>query len=120
MDSKSTMSGTIEAYVTFLSPSEGGRSQPAVDSKQYRPHIVIGDPRMRSPVPDSALWGAEDYLGVSFGGSGRTLQPGKLHHVRMIRLYEPKVNYDAVVPGATFTIREGGRIVGCGVVATRR
>ena len=34
-------------------------------------------------------------------------------------MYFPLIRYEDVVPGATFTVREGGRIVGFGRVESR-
>jgi hypothetical protein len=33
-------------------------------------------------------------------------------------MYWPNVSYDSLVPGATFTVREGPHIVGFGIVKT--
>jgi hypothetical protein len=56
--------------------------------------------------------GDEDYLGVSFVEGPERFDYGE--PVRgVLRLdYFPDVNYDALRDGATFTVREGGRIVG--------
>jgi hypothetical protein len=35
-------------------------------------------------------------------------------------MYHPRVDYDAVCVGATFTLREGGKVVGFGTVMERR
>jgi len=42
----------IEAEVTFLLESEGGRKEPPqlLSGGQYRPHLVIGDPNQRQAV----------------------------------------------------------------------
>ena len=110
---------TIDA--TFLSNKDGGRSTlPAFDYKLwYRPHIVIQDPTIRSPLVDAHGISTEDYLGVQFVDGPKN--PGFDHSNRYsIRLmYHPTVDYSDVVEGATFTVREGGRIVGFGRVISR-
>ena len=107
----------IGARVTILSAEDGGRAQPAVDSPSYRPHLVVGDAAQRVAV--TAADGrtlVEDYLGVGFLGTGMCLDPGRSHEVQLLLLYHPEVNYEALQLGATFTIREGGHIVGFGEV----
>ena len=105
----------VAARVTFLSPNEGGRARPAVDSSEYRPHLVVGDPTQRV-----ALTGKdgrtliEDYLGVCFTGDERELVPGQPHDVMLLLMYHPYVGYDALTSNASFTIREGAKIVGYG------
>jgi translation elongation factor EF-Tu-like GTPase len=58
----------------------------------------------------------ENYLGICFTGNGDPLMPGKSHEVALLLVYHPEVNYEPLATGATFTIREGDRIVGFGVV----
>jgi translation elongation factor EF-Tu-like GTPase len=106
----------IEAKVTFLAGSEGGRSQPARNSDQYRPHIVVGDATQRiAKTADDGRTLIENYLGVRFTGGGDTMEPGQSYEVQLELLY-PDVDYRSLVSGATFTIREGGRIVGFGEI----
>ena len=109
-------SPTISASVTFLSPQQGGRSQNAYDSPLYRPHIVIGDPNQRVARVDDAGVSAEEYLGVQFTGDDRMLPAGVEHQVTLALVYFPDVDYSAIISGATFTIREGARVVGFGRV----
>ena len=47
------------------------------------------------------------------------VRPGVLVTVTLELMYHPRVCYSDVVPGATFTIREGGRVVGYGRVTDR-
>lgn len=107
---------SISASITFLTPQEGGRSQNAYDSSHYRPHIVIGDPNQRVAVVDGTGVATEKYLGVQFTGDNRVLPAGSDHQVTLRLIYFPEVDYSAVISGATFTIREGGAIVGFGRV----
>lgn len=108
------MTPAIEAEVTFLKTEEGGRTAPLrlePGSPFYMPHIVIGDPKQRSP--------AGKLLGVAFRRAPLTLAPGDTAKVRMDLMYHPQVDYRELVPGATFTVREGPRIVAYGRVLKR-
>lgn len=60
--------------------------------------------------------GIENYLGVEFTGRGEVLTAGEVHRVRLALMYHPEVDYCELRTGATFTIREGGRVVGYGVI----
>jgi hypothetical protein len=108
---------TIQALVTFRAATEGGRRTPPHNSSEYRPHIVVGDPAQKLALlgPDNRTV-VEDYLGVCFDGDGSPLDFGRAHDLRLRLIYFPQVDYSALVPGATFTIREGGTIVGSGIV----
>jgi len=106
----------VKALVTFLTPQEGGRTGDTFDSDQYRPHLVVGDPDQRAVSTDDAGTSTEDYLGVQFTGPGSKLVPGESSSVTLGLVYHPRVDYSALVPGATFTIREGGTVVGYGRV----
>ncbi|MCA8955625.1 MAG: hypothetical protein KDC87_06100 [Planctomycetes bacterium] len=94
----------IACRLTFLCPDDGGRERPVCDDPNYRPHLVVeGDPE-------------STFLGVQFTGEGTELVPGFDHLVHLVLAYWPDVDYRALVPGARFTVREGGRVVGSGVV----
>jgi hypothetical protein len=110
----------LDAYVTFLGAKDGGRQQPAINGPQYRPHLVVGDPCQRKAVTDDANNSVEDYFGVYFAGDGEVLEPGPAHLVRLVPLYAPEIEYGKLVPGTTFTVREGHRVVAFGVVAPPR
>lgn len=111
----------IDARLTFLPPSEGGRSQlnMKLSGFVYRPHIVIGNPAQREAIvgPDNVL--LETYYGVAFAQGPEHVESNVPCHVRMMLMYWPDVTYDSVVPGTTFTLREGGTIVGFGEVTRR-
>ncbi len=107
---------TVHATVTFLPESEGGRRMPVRDDG-YWPHIVLGDPTQREVILVGNQF-AEHYLGVRLIGTGRALVPGIAHDVKFFLMY-PGVDYGAVQPNATFTIREGTTIVGYGTVTAR-
>ncbi len=107
----------IEAKVKFLSPSEGGRDHPAENSSAYRPHLVVNDPDRRGAIiADEDRPMTEDHLAVSFSGEGGPLLPNQTYDVRLLLIFYPHPAYNALVPGASFTIREGSKIVGYGRV----
>ena len=105
---------TIRALVVFLRPEEGGRSSGVHASPGYRPHLVVGEMSQRVAVIVGNV-GSETYLGVEFSGDERVLLPGIEHAVTLTLLYDG-VDYGQLVPGATFTIREGPHVVGFGRV----
>lgn len=112
----------VEAEVTFLSTQEGGRSTALrLDHPQafYRPHVVVGDVRQRQAILGADRVLAEEYLGVQFRRAAVVLAPGSSATVWMDLMYYPANTYERLVPGATFTIREGPQVVGCGKVVRR-
>ena len=82
----------IEAEITFLPESEGGRAMP------------LG---ILSGIVEGEL-----YLGVAFLSGPGNVEPGKTISAELALIYYPNPIYDALVPDGTFTIREGARIVG--------
>lgn len=114
------------ASLTFLSREEGGRqSVPTIEALRgyrYRPHIVIGDPTVRetrSEVLNRAQLiheGDGEYLGIAFDVASSTPEAGKEIEVEFAFMYFPKVTYAEAIPGATFTLREGARIIGFGTI----
>ena len=111
---------TITASVTFIPAGEGGRVVPPRNSNLYRPHLVIGDVSQRTPVlAKDGRTLLENYLGVCFTGNGEAFLPGESSEVTLQLSYHPEVSYDQLSEGATFTIREGGKIVGFGIVTSR-
>lgn len=108
------MTPAIEAEVTLLRAEEGGRAAPLSlepGSPFYMPHLVIGDPKQISP--------SGTLLGVAFRRAPLKLTPGDTATVRMDLMYHPQVDYRELTPGATFTVREGPKIVGHGRVLKR-
>lgn len=92
----------VVANVTFLSEEQGGRRQPAWNSRTFRTQAVIGD------------YG--QHLNVCFDGDGKELANGVEHQVLLVFTNRRDVEYDQLVPGATFTLGSGGRIDGYGSV----
>ena len=110
---------TIVVDITMLDATEGGRQRGISidDATNYMPHLAIDDRSNRVARTDESNVSLEHCMGVLFRpaisisdvatGSGRyPLTP----------MYYPRVDYSTLVAGATFTVREGGRIVGHGVV----
>src|SRR6185312_16803762 len=112
---------TLLVEVVFLSPEHGGRQAPPVlgTSAEYRPHLVVQDrsvrdAHMRGNVVD------EEYLGVSFVEGPEKLDFG-VPVSCLVRLnYFPEVGYADLREGASFTVREGVRVVAHGTVLERR
>ena len=106
----------ITAEITFLGPSEGGRDvlPTNLSSGQYRPHIVIDLNQLRAVVTDSDP--EEIYFGVTFVNGPAQIVPGQPFLADLILMYWPNIKYEGLVPGATFTIREGPHTVGHGRV----
>jgi len=117
------MRGTpeVEVEVTFLPPEEGGRRQPPdlASAARYMPHLVVGDPNQRKAIVRSGNVIDEEYLGVVFMPDAAPVDPGVARVATLGLMYYPQVQYERVVPGATFTLREGGRIVAFGKVLAR-
>ena len=106
----------IEAEITFLPKSEGGRDilGKIFQDSQYRPHIVINNPRqLNVSVAD------KDYLGVAFVDGPQLVEFGLPVKTTMLLTYWPRVDYSAVLPESTFTLREGGRTIAFGRVKKR-
>ncbi|OGV78630.1 MAG: hypothetical protein A3K19_31910 [Lentisphaerae bacterium RIFOXYB12_FULL_65_16] len=105
----------IVADVVFVPPEMGGRSQPpqSLGSQHYRPHL---HPEALSPDGwhPEAVTGDSTYLGVCFVDGPEEVEHSELYRVELQLLYG--VDYSPLVKGCTFTIREGARAVGFGVV----
>lgn len=111
----------IIADIVMLTVCDGGRKRriEIEANSRYMPHLVIDDRTNRVARIDSSNQSTEHYMGVQFEpalsiadpttGSGR-------YPLRM--MYYPRVDYSSLKTGATFTVREGGCIVGHGVVVS--
>jgi translation elongation factor EF-Tu-like GTPase len=105
------MPGFAEVVVEFTPTSQGGRRSPVAlggdATPLYMPHLVVHN-------------GDGTYLGVEFvDGPDYLIEPGDKTYATVRFMYEPEISYDALVEGATFDIREGGRTVGSGRVTRR-
>ncbi len=74
---------------------------------------------VRHPKRDKDGVCHETYLGVCFTECDQECQLGQPVRVAMELMYHPRVDYSEVQPECTFTIREGGKIVGYGTVLSR-
>jgi hypothetical protein len=107
----------IEAEITFLPESEGGRKEPpaTLSGGTYRPHLVVGDPNQRQAIIIGNVI-QETYLGVAFISGPDKIISGEPFLAELVLMYWPHPVYESLVPGATFTMREGANVVGYGQV----
>lgn len=108
---------SVEAEITFLSKSEGGRERLPINLSRgtYRPHIVVGDPSQRLAITVGNFI-QETYLAVTFLSGPEKVEPGEPFLAELLLTYYPIPEYEPLIPGATFTIREGAKVVGYGQV----
>jgi hypothetical protein len=109
----------IEAEVTFLLAEEGGRPQaPGPPFARYMPHLVVQAPEVReAAIVDNRP--VEEYLGVCFTDGPADYRQGEPGRFWMDLMYYPASLYEDLQEAATFTVREGHRIVGYGRVLKR-
>jgi len=108
----------VKASVTLLPELKNGRR---ISAQPYRPHIVIGPTSQREAKIAAGNRLIEPYLGIQFCAGPDELKPGATTTAKFILMYfhdSPEL-YREVVPGATFTIREGAKVVGYGTVEKR-
>lgn len=111
-----TTQPTIEVEVTFLSTEAGGRAHPPdLLATCYKPHLVVQSPDVREAVYEG-VFRVEPYLGVVFISGPAQPTAGQSSRVTLLLGYYPNVDYGALRDGATFTVREGGKVVGFGKV----
>jgi translation elongation factor EF-Tu-like GTPase len=105
--------------MTFLRHEEGGRVQlPGPPFRDYAPHLVVQNLEVRQATIKNGSC-IDDYLGVRFISGPEEYEAGQSARFRLQMIYTPLKSYDALQPGVTFTVREGYRIVGFGVVIER-
>jgi hypothetical protein len=111
----------VDASLTFLSPAESGRPHLhyQLSGLKYRPHIVIGNPDQRQAIIVEGNRLVESYCGVAFSSGPSKIEANQPYPVTMMLMYWPNEIYDAVVPGAGFTLREGPVIVAFGEITRR-
>jgi hypothetical protein len=90
----------LSVVVRLLAPAKGGRVAAPFADGRYRPHLRVG--------PDG------EYLGVVFVGGGEL--PLGSECAATIELVYEGVDYTALRPGVEFSVLEGARVVGSGVV----
>lgn len=88
-------------------------------NSHYMPHLVIERRENRKAIVDAGGVGREDYLGVTFIDEPADLNAGFVVQVVLDLIYYPQLSYSDIQPGATFTVREGLRIVAHGVMLNR-
>ena len=109
----------IIAEIVMLATTDGGRSCGIRidDDARYMPELVVDDRSNRTAKTDANGISSEHYMGVLFELPLSVSDPSSGSGQYPLRLiYNPRVNYNSLVVGTTFTVREGGRIVGHGVV----
>jgi translation elongation factor EF-Tu-like GTPase len=92
-----------EVELEFRTTKDGGRTTAvSLSHGTYRPHFV---------VPGG------EYLGVAVThGPVEPVSPGGKVKVTVAFVYEPTVNYSALVEGIHFEVKEGSRVVATGRV----
>lgn len=92
-----------EVELQFRTTEEGGRVGAVVLSYgKYRPHFVVS---------------GVEYLGVVVTECpAEPVQPGDTVKVTVVFVYEPAVNYSALVEGTLFDVMEGSCVVARGRV----
>ena len=102
----------IRAVITLLPDVERPRWP---NRGRYMPHVVVGDPEQReAKISGNTI--TEHYLGVLVADAPDELTPGGSAEITLRLMYWPDERYEQLVPGATFTLREGPKIVGFGRV----
>jgi translation elongation factor EF-Tu-like GTPase len=92
-----------EVELHFRTAEEGGRvGAVSLGHGTYRPHFVVS---------------GGEYMGVAVTeGPFEPVQPGGNAIVTVVFVYEPAVNYSALVHGVLFEVMEGARVVASGRV----
>jgi hypothetical protein len=125
----------IDCDVTFLSETPSGpiKWPKHLTGGSYRPHLVVGAPDQRKAKMvtrtteveytdgshgfiTSNKFIDEEMLGVLFERGPENPKIGESLGVTLVLLFWPSAAYEALAPGATFTIREGANVVGFGTV----
>jgi hypothetical protein len=112
---------TLLVELVFLSREEGGRATVPVfgTPAEYRPHLVAQDRTVRhARMVGNTV--DERYLEVSFIDGPAQFGFGEPVRCILRLNYFPEVDYAELPPGASFTVREGARVVAHGVVLERR
>lgn len=112
------MNKVLRVKVKFFSEANGGRHKLPEDllsTGTYRPHFVVGNPAQKKAIVNENNIGQEVYLGVAFKSQESALKQEHEIEAVVTTIY-PEVDYSSLVTGATFTIREGTKVVGNGKV----
>lgn len=107
----------MECAVTFLSEANGGRKAPPVlNGGIFRPGTVIGDPSQRRAILDEHNHDTQAHFGITFESGPRVVPRDAEFIATAFLTFYPGVDYKEYVPGATFTMREGHKVVGFGTI----
>ena len=103
---------SVRAVITLLTDLEHSRWP---NRAPYMPHVVVGDPGPRKGrISGNTL--TEHYLGVLVADAPDEIPPGGTAEITLRLMYWPGEKYEQLIRGATFTVREGPKIVGFGQV----
>jgi translation elongation factor EF-Tu-like GTPase len=91
---------SIRAQIQFKATSEGGRQHPFYEGNC--PHVVVE--------------GSDEWLGVRVVHCPALVQPGDKRVLELELMYYPRLDYQGLVPGARFSMVEGAKVIGTGVV----
>lgn len=112
----------IDTEIVLLSPEEGGRITPVSPlayGGRYRPHIVIQARDTREPkieIKDGLRCCVEPYVSVAFWTGDDPMHVGSRFRVTLSLWAYPHEMYQSCRAGATFTLREGSKIIGHGKI----
>ncbi|HXD32242.1 MAG TPA: hypothetical protein VN643_14055 [Pyrinomonadaceae bacterium] len=97
----------VEVYTPQDADRHSARLKP-----YFRRQVV--EAKVRSLFPNQDPAEILQLPGVVFVAGPEHVVPGQPLEAEAVLIYYPLPEHDAVVPGATFTIREGARVVGYG------
>src|SRR5262245_60743317 len=101
----------IVAEITLLRSDEGGRkTAPSFNVGQYMSPTVVQGPAVREAQIGPNRIALDLYEGVRCVGGPSDYRLGEVARVDLELMYYPDHRYENVVPGSTFTIREGHAI----------
>jgi len=112
----------IDAEMVLLSKEDGGRSTPILPIAYgggYRPHIVLQPRRTREArieMRDGLRCCVDPFVSVAFWSGDDPIPIGRPFKATLYLWYHPHEMYADCVPGATFTLREGAKIIGHGEI----
>ncbi len=109
------MKSSVPVVIAVMTLLPEAKSRKYLHGGSYRPHIVVGPPTQRVAVLEGNVI-TEHYLGVAFVGGPESIEPGQTAEVSFALMFFPQEQYHAVIPDATFTVREGPAVVGFGTV----
>ena len=116
----------IDTEMVLLSKEEGGRSTPILPIAYgggYRPHIVLQPRSTQEPkieVKDGVRCCVDPFISVAFWAGDDPIPIGLSFQVTLYLWYYPNEMYQGCVPGVTFTLREGSKIIGHGEIVRFR